>query len=122
MTVFSRNHPPRRGAALIIALVLLVVIGAVTSVTLPQILRDRQAARMELVRGQAQWLLDDALRLAEAKRLFDSEFSGETMTLGPGNQPFDGVFLVTTKYKDGRFHAEVEYSGGKGKTHYRVDR
>ena len=122
MTSFSRTQPPRRGAALIIALVLLVVIVAVASVTLPQILRDRQELRLELVRGQAQWLLDDALRHADAKRRIDSEFSGETMTLGPDHQPFDGIFLVTTQYKDERFHAEVEYRDRKGKTLYRADR
>jgi len=127
MTVSFRNHPPRRGAALLIALVLLAFIGAIASITLPQLLRDRQDIRMELVRQQTQWLLDDALRRAEAKRRSDSEFSGDTVSLGSGSlgsghQPFEGSFQVTTTYNNDRFHAEVEYSDSKGKTRHRAER
>jgi type II secretory pathway pseudopilin PulG len=113
---------PRRGAALIITLVLLTLIGVVASMTLPQILRDRQEARMELLRTQSRQLLDDALRNAEAKRQSDSEFSGETFTLGPDHQPFPGTFLITTKYQDDRFNAEVEYRHEKGTILYTAQR
>ena len=115
MTSFSRNDPNRRGAALIIVLVLLAFIGVIASLTLPQILRDRQTVRMELVRQQVQYLLDDAFRRAEAQRQSDSEFSGGTFVLGSDHQPFDGTFQVATNYQDDRLNVEVEYRNGKGK-------
>jgi type II secretory pathway component PulK len=112
------TSPNRRGAALVVALVLIAFIGIVASTTLPQILRDRQEARMELVRQQAQRLSDDALHKAEAKRQTDSGFSGETITLGPDQQPFLGTFQVTTNYRNDRFETKIEYRNEKGKTLY----
>ena len=116
MISFCPKNPNRCGAALIIVLVLLAFIGVIASVTLPQILRNRQEARTELARQQAQWLLDDALRAAEAKRQADSEFSGDTMLFGPDHQPFPGTFQVMTQYQDDRFGAQVEYHDEKGRT------
>ena len=115
MTSFSRNDPKRRGAALLITLVLLAFIGTVVAVTLPQILRDRQEVRKGLIRQQALYLLDDAFRSAGMQRQSDSEFSGETFTLGLDHQPFGGEFQVTTKYQDDHFAVEIEYHDGKGK-------
>jgi len=113
-----RNNRTRRGAALVVALVLLAFLGIIASVALPQILRDRQEGRMELVREQTERLLDDVLRKSEAQRKSDPEFSGEILTLGPDCQPFPGTFLVTTKYQDGAFAAEVEYRNNKEKLLY----
>jgi len=109
-----KNQLPRNGAALIIALVLLAVIATVSSMVLMQILRDRQEARTDLIRRQVGLLSDDALRSAKLQREDNPEFFGETITLGPDQQPFGGTFRVTTQYKDDHFTAEVEYSNKKG--------
>ena len=122
MSSTLRKSPNRRGAALIIALVLLVFIGAIASAALPQILRDRQEVRMEWVRQQAQLLLGDALLSAETQRQSDPDFSGETFSLGPDYQSFGGTFHVTTKYQEDQFTATVEYCNAKGKTLYFVKR
>ena len=114
----QQTIPNRRGAVLIVALVLLAVLGIVAGTALPQILRDRQENRKALVRIQSQQLLDDALRSAEAKRQFDSEFSGEELTLDSEHQPFSGTFQITTNYQDDRFNAKVEYRDEKGKILY----
>ena len=114
-----KNQQPRYGAALIIALVLLAVIATVSSMVLMQILRDRQEFRTELIRRQVSLLSDDALRNAEAQRKADPDFSGDTITFGPEQQPFNGTFRVTTQYKDDHFVAEVEYSGEKGRIIHR---
>jgi len=117
------NNPKnRRGAALIIAMVLLACLAIVAGVVLPQMLRDRQETRLELVRVQSRQLLDDALRSAEAKRNSDPNFAGAILSLGPDQQPFDGTFLVTTKYQDDRFNAEVEYRNEKGEVIYAVNK
>ena len=107
----SKNSSNRRGAALMVALVLIAFIGVVASTTLARILRDRQEVRMDLVRQQARRLLDDAIRSAETQRTSDSEFSGETLVLGADRQPVVGTFQVITKYQGGRFNAEVKYWG-----------
>ena len=113
-----RTCQTRRGAALLVAIVLLAVLGLVAATTLPQLLRDRQESRMSLVREQAERLRDDALRKSEVQRESDSEFSGETLELGPDQQPFPGTFQVTTTFQNDRFVAEVEYRNNKGKTLY----
>jgi len=117
-----KQTQPRRGAALIITLVLLACLAIVASVVLPQILRDRQETRMELVRTQSQQLLDDALRIAEAKRQSDPDFSGTTLVLRPDQQPFGGTFHVTTTLLNDTFAAEVEYRNEEGKIIYSVSR
>ena len=104
-----QNPQSRRGAALIVAIVLLAVLGIIAGLTLPQIIRDRYEARIDLIRIQSRQLLDDALRIAEAKRTADPEFSGETLTLTPDQQPFAGTFKVTTRYENDTFVGEVEY-------------
>jgi len=117
-----KHTQPRRGAALIIAIVLLACIGVVAGTVLPQMLRDRQETRTELIRQQARQLLDDTLRSAEVQRRSDAEFSGETFSLGPEHQPFDGTFQITTKYQEDRFNAEVEYRDKNGKLIYATQR
>jgi hypothetical protein len=103
------QSPTRRGASLIIAIVLLSCLAVVGGTVLPQILRDRQESRQDLVSIQSRQLHADALRHAEAKREADPEFSGETFTLGPDVQPFSGTFQITTRLDNGTFFAEIEY-------------
>ena len=110
-------HPThsRRGAALIVAIVLLAVLGVVAGIALPQIIRDRHEARMDLLRIQSRQLLHDAFRIAETKREADPEFSGETMTIAPGLHSFPGTFHVTTRYENDAFVGVVEYRDENGK-------
>jgi len=105
----SSNMHNRHGAALIIALVLLTFLGIVAGMVLPQIVRVRQESKTDLLRAQAQQLLDDALRRAEEKREAIPEFSGETLTLGPDQQPFAGTFQITTRLEDDTCVGEVEF-------------
>jgi len=120
-TLQTMHKPPpnifhRRGAALIVALVLLTVFGLIAGMVLPQIVRSRQAMRMDLVRIQSRQLLDDALRRAEVQRESDPEFSGETLTLGREAQPFPGTFQVTTRLVENSFAGEVVYRDGSDRT------
>ena len=108
----SKNSPTqsnRRGAALIVAIVLLAVLGIVAGIVLPQILRTRREAQQDLIRAQSRQLLDDVLRNAEQLRESDTEFSGGTFTLRLDLQPFSGTFHVTTRLEGDVFVAEVEY-------------
>jgi type II secretory pathway component PulJ len=115
--MYCKNEPShRRGAALMIALVLLACLTIVAGTMLPQILRSRHESRQELLREQSRQLLEDALRIAEAKRQGDPDFSGMVWTLGPDEQPFPGTFLVTTRLEGNTFAVEVEFRNDDGKT------
>ena len=117
-----KSQPARRGAALIMTIVLLTCLAVVAGVVLPQILRDRREARMELLRIQSRQLLDDVFRNTEAKRHAEPEFAGSTLTLGPDRQPFPGTFEVTTRVENESLTAEVEYQNEQGTTIYRLKR
>jgi len=112
----------RRGAALIVALVLIAFLGIVAGTLLPQILRDRQESRQDLLRVQSQQLLEDALHRAEEKRKSEPAFSGETLTLGPDRQPYPGTFQISIRLDDDSFVAHVEYHNAKGKMVYTTQR
>ena len=118
----DKHNRNRRGAALIIALVLIAVIGVITSTVLAQMLRDRREARLELIRQQAALLCHDALRRAKVQRESDTGFSGETITLGSDHQPFPGTFRITTQYQNvaDHFSVEVEYRNEKDKIMFTV--
>ena len=118
----DKHHHLRRGAALIITLVLLAFIATIAMAALTQMLRERQVIRLDLARQQADLLICDALRQSEVLRQADPEFSGETITLGPEQQPFGGTFRVTTRYQEDRFVAEAEYRDEKGKVVHLVKR
>jgi len=118
----NRQNSSRRGAALIITLVLLACLAMVAGTVLPQILRDRQESQMALVRTQSHQLLDDALRNAEAKRHNEPEFAGATFTLGPDSQPFPGTFQVATQVENDAFIAKVEYRNEQGTIIYVASR
>ncbi|MCL2710754.1 MAG: hypothetical protein FWE95_07725 [Planctomycetaceae bacterium] len=113
---------PNRGAALIIVIVLLACLALVAGAVLPQILRERHESRQDLIRVQSRQLLDDALHNAEAKRRADPEFSGVTFVLDSENQPFSGVFQVTTTFVNEAFTGKVEYQNKEGKIIYAVNR
>lgn len=116
------NHLNRRGAALIIALVLLAILGIVAGVVLPQVIRAKHEMWLDSVRTQSRQLLDDALRNADVKRQSESAFSGETLTLGSDVQPFSGTFQVTTRLENDVFAANVEYRDEQGKLIYSTER
>ena len=118
----THTTPNRLGAALIIVIVLLACLAIVAGAVLPQILRERHESRQDLIRVQSRQLLDDALRNAEMKRSADPEFAGEMRTLGKDQQPFPGVFQVTTKFVNDAFAGEVEYRNKEGKIIFVVNR
>ncbi len=115
-----KKSPERSGAALIIAIVVLALLGIVASTALPQLLRDRQESRKELLKQQTERLLDDALRKAETQRKTDTAFVGETITLGPDQQPFPGTFRLTTRFETEKnaFAAEAEFRNDKDRILY----
>jgi hypothetical protein len=72
-------------------------------------LRDRREAHRDLIRQQAELLMNDARHSAAGNSAED------TVTLGPEQQPFNGTFRITTQRQDSDTAIEVEYSDEQGK-------
>jgi type II secretory pathway component PulK len=69
---------PRRGLALLIALVCLVVIASIMGWIVRAAILERQALESAQWRAQAQWLAQSGLERAAARLAGDGNFSGET--------------------------------------------
>ncbi len=81
----------RRGAAILIVLVVLLLLGVAMSLALRANLTARAEARRAAARLQAEYLATAGLELATAKLADDATYSGETWQasaadlVGPGN-------------------------------------
>jgi type II secretory pathway component PulK len=77
MTLCSTNRIERRGAALIVVLVMLTVIFAIAGIMLRHIALQQRSARDQQRKLQAQWLAESALDRAIAKLADDPKYAGE---------------------------------------------
>jgi type II secretory pathway component PulK len=75
-----RKHN-RRGSALLIALVCLIVITIVSGTLLRQGIQARGQLRAEERRLQARWLAESGLERAAARLADDAGYTGETWTI-----------------------------------------
>lgn len=84
-----RSKGSRRAAAMALALVVLLVVGMVSGLTLQAILRSHRKVREEEQRVQAELLADSALSRAVAMLRSDAAWSGETwkVSLADSEEP-----------------------------------
>ena len=90
-------HQQRRGAALIIAMVLILIIGVLAATTISGIYRDRFAFRQEMVKLQTERLIDDAVLQAAKKLAIQPDYAGETVLLSDLPLPLQGTLELSIK-------------------------
>ena len=71
----------RRGVAMIIVMVLLLVLSSVTITTVRAVIAQRKQFEIEKRHWQADWLLDAGLSRAAAQLASNADYSGETWKL-----------------------------------------
>ena len=86
----------RHGAALITALVLLLLVGAISTSLIRGFYTDRLQRDQSLVRTQAEMLKRDFAERAKIQLAASPDFTGETLTMAGLSSEFDGTFQLTS--------------------------
>ncbi len=108
----------RRGAAVIICLVLIVFLATLSGVVIKTVLDDRREARTESIRRQVQLLLQDGLARAEMLRNASPAFSGDTIEIPSEPPAMAGLYVLTNVYDEDRkaFRIDVRFRDQAGNT------
>ena len=106
----GKPHRNRRAAAMVMALVVLLVVGMVSGLTLQAILRSHRQVREEADRVQAELLAESALSRAVAKLKGNPAWGGETWKISLGD-PTDlaaaGVATIRVEMGTDSSRAEI---------------
>jgi hypothetical protein len=109
-----KHHKYRRGAAAMIALVLIAVLGVITAVMLKDFHRNQMSRRKVEVRSQAGQLLADFKERTLTRLQADPAASEERIEIPPFSPRFEGTFILTF----GSEGIQVQYINDLGKTLY----
>ena len=104
----------KRGAAAMIALVLIAVLGAITAVMLKDFHHSLKQQQQAEIRTQAKQLLADFHKRTTARLQADPEAPEEQIVIPPFSPRFDGTFTLTSEAEE----VKVEYTDEQGKTVY----
>lgn len=97
----------RRGAALIMALVVLAVVSLLMAEQVRRVLADRRHERLELLRVQTEAAADAALRTAVERMQADATWNGAVWDIPREVIPSGAVIQVEVKVQDGVVRAEA---------------
>ncbi len=100
--LYLRSKGSRRAAAMATALVVLLIVGMVSGMTLQAILRSHRQVREEEQRVQAELLADSAMSRAAAMLKADAAWSGEAwqVSLTEPEEPVTTGFAVIRVKKE----------------------
>ena len=73
-----KRRTPRRGGALVVAMVTLLVVTLIAGAVVRSLLAEHRQARQSQNELQAQWLAESALARAAAQLAQSSDYAGET--------------------------------------------
>lgn len=90
----------RRGAAVIIALVLLLLVGALSTSLIRGFYTDRRERDQSFIREQAELLQHDFVERTQIQRNASPDFAGETLALTGLSGSFDGTFQLTSTFAE----------------------
>jgi Tfp pilus assembly protein PilX len=114
----TRQRRPRRGLALIPALVCLVLVGMLCALALRSAHTQRMATATEQRRLQAEWLAESGAARASARLAADADYKGETWDVAAtalgGETHGAGVVRIKVEPVEGgrgrrRIHVEADY-------------
>jgi len=120
---FRRSHP-RRGAALIIAMVLLLLVGVISAAIIHGFFQDRRERTQTLIKTQANLLQEDYHRCAKERLTASPDFTGETLKLTGISDSAPGTFelsSVVSPSGDAVISTEVRYYDENDKLIYSAD-
>lgn len=80
---FSNQGNSRRGTALIVVMMCLMLVTAIMSSMLKSTLLQRKQMMQEQLRLQAEWILESALERAVLQRANDPDYQGEIWEISP---------------------------------------
>ena len=90
----SSANSIRRGAAMALALIVLLIVGMVSGLTLQSILRSHRLVREEIERVQAELLADSAYRRAVAMLRKDAAWKGEIWNVNLGDSEAEAAYAA----------------------------
>jgi type II secretory pathway pseudopilin PulG len=92
-------RPPRRGAASIVAIAVLVILAGIMAQQVRRVLMERRQMRNEVNYLQTEKLVDAGFMLAQKSKSIDSAWMGLTWNLPPGaiHQTNSGEVLITVQ-------------------------
>ncbi len=106
------NSVPRRGAAMIVAMVLLLLTGAISAGIISGFYQARRERDQSLIKAQANLLLEDHHQRALQQHEASPGFTGETLKLTEISDSAPGTFELTSAVDpsgDGTLSTEVRY-------------
>ena len=98
----------RKGAALIIALVLIAVIGTISAILLKNLLEDRLQQRRVEIRAQSKLLLADGVKRTETKLQENADFPGEQIAITPFSSRWNGTYYLTSRKENDQMIVALE--------------
>lgn len=98
---------PRRGAALVMAIVVLLVISLLTAEQVRRAVADRRQERIELLRVQAEAAADAAFRAARSRLRTQADWAGAVWSLPAGTLPWAAGIQVEVRVENGAITATV---------------
>lgn len=90
-----RKRPSRRGAVLVVAMVALIVSGAISLSLVRSALAERALVLAEADRMQTDWLVEAGLDRAAARLARDPNYSGEVWRPTADEFPLEGTAAIT---------------------------
>ena len=94
----AHDRKNRRGVALVLALVCLLVVAAIGTAIVQTLARERQQMQRQQLQTQTTWVAESAIQRAAGQLSMDAEYAGETWSIDAeavgGQWPAEAVIRI----------------------------
>lgn len=113
----KREKMNRNGAAIVIVLVLMVLLGGFMAFTVREFSENRKVRVRERIHTQAELFSETAFERAERIRSENPEFNGDLLVITAPSKEFRGTFTLKSvrENESKKFRIECEYRDENGK-------